>query len=104
VLTCAWATHFDTFWTGLWREGLAIGITCCTKGVTGALLLLFPFTPINEGHQFLLVGIFPDRRLYLEKVRTQSAERGNDVLARSLAPQPVGTLARIAPQVHNVQW
>ena len=31
-----------------------------------------------KGTSSVLVGIFPDRRLYLEKVRTQSAERGNE--------------------------
>ena len=53
VLTCAWATHFDTFWTNLWLEGLASGTTYGIKKVSGARLLLpFPHYYPRGGHQF----------------------------------------------------
>ena len=98
MLTCAWATHFDTFWTNLWLEGLASGTTCGTNIVPGALPLLpFPYYP-RAGHQFLSVGVFPDRRLYFERVRAHRAERGEEGAIGTTQHQQVRIVFDVVPE------
>jgi hypothetical protein len=66
----------------------------------GSLVPYFSYSlfTLIKGTSFVLVGVFPDRRLYLEKVRTQSAERGNERIIWTAKYQQVPIPFNEAPE------